>query len=208
MFGTFEPEGAKVVYGLVHPLASWNPVWAQMHSVVYMARHLWSMEGGLSARLSFLLKGPGWSPGKPRTGCPEDIPVVSCHLSMLYIYSVFVCVQVPEGKPYDPAVPAWLSAYCVVHFALVTYAIQLLMKHKLVSHTPTCALHVSPLPLPPAAAVCGGAAAHSSHAVLPDRLWSAAGETPGQSSSGGRPTNHSSPTRRLPYHWLHWSVPH
>ena len=25
----------------------------------------------------------------------------------------------PDDKPYDRAVPSWLSAYCLVHFALV-----------------------------------------------------------------------------------------
>lgn len=34
MFGTFQPElrEEKVVYGLVHPLSSWDPVWAQVHT--------------------------------------------------------------------------------------------------------------------------------------------------------------------------------
>ncbi|CAI8054679.1 Alkylglycerol monooxygenase [Geodia barretti] len=34
MFGTFQPElrEEKVVYGLVHPLSSWNPFWAQVRN--------------------------------------------------------------------------------------------------------------------------------------------------------------------------------
>ena len=34
MFGTFQPERReeKVVYGLVHPLSSWNPFWAQVRN--------------------------------------------------------------------------------------------------------------------------------------------------------------------------------
>ena len=33
MFGTFQPElrEEKVVYGLVHPLATWDPFWAQVY---------------------------------------------------------------------------------------------------------------------------------------------------------------------------------
>ena len=36
---------------------------------------MWEMDG-LGNKLSFLFKGPGWSPGKPRLGCIEDIPKV------------------------------------------------------------------------------------------------------------------------------------
>ena len=31
LFGTFEPEVEPVVYGITTPLASWNPVWANVH---------------------------------------------------------------------------------------------------------------------------------------------------------------------------------
>eukprot|EP00731_Ephydatia_muelleri_P036402 Em0248g4a len=55
--------------------------------------------------MAVLLKGPGWSPGKPRLGCIEDIPQVSSATT----------------KPYDKAVPRWLKLYCVVHFVLVLY---------------------------------------------------------------------------------------
>ena len=75
IFGTFEPESEKVVYGLVHPLATWDPFWAQIHHYVYLLKNVWSYEG-ISGKLSFLFKGPGWSPGKPRLGCNEDLPQV------------------------------------------------------------------------------------------------------------------------------------
>lgn len=37
MFGTFQPElrEEKVIYGLVHPLSSWDPVWAQVHPSLF-----------------------------------------------------------------------------------------------------------------------------------------------------------------------------
>ncbi|MSR01208.1 MAG: sterol desaturase family protein [Gemmatimonadetes bacterium] len=31
LFGTFEPERTEPVYGLTKPLASWNPLWANLH---------------------------------------------------------------------------------------------------------------------------------------------------------------------------------
>jgi len=73
MFGTFAPESDKVVYGLVHPLNSWNPLWAQFHHVYYIISNIGSKKGFVNV-MSFLFKGPGWSPGKPRLGNREDIP--------------------------------------------------------------------------------------------------------------------------------------
>jgi alkylglycerol monooxygenase len=106
MFGTFQPElrEEKVVYGLVHPLSSWDPFWAQVHHYVYILKRLvWGGKGeGLWFKLQFLFKGPGWSPGKPRLGCREDIPQVS-----------------PNEKPYDRSVPMWLNMYIAVHFAII-----------------------------------------------------------------------------------------
>jgi alkylglycerol monooxygenase len=104
MFGTFQPElrEEKVIYGLVHPLSSWDPLWAQLHHYAYIWKRLWSEESGWSFKLQFLFKGPGWSPGKPRLGLREDIPQVS-----------------PDEKPYDTAVPTWLNVYIVIHFTII-----------------------------------------------------------------------------------------
>ncbi len=38
LFGTFEPEVELPVYGITKPLASWNPVWANLHVFVAIAR--------------------------------------------------------------------------------------------------------------------------------------------------------------------------
>ncbi|CAI8054681.1 Alkylglycerol monooxygenase, partial [Geodia barretti] len=140
MFGTFQPElrEEKVVYGLVHPLSSWNPFWAQIHHYVYIARRLVRGEkgDGLAFKLQFLFKGPGWSPGKPRLGLRQDIPQVTFHplpslplpLSSLPLslsplsYHLFISLvtQVsPDEKPYDPTVPFWLNVYVAIHFVIL-----------------------------------------------------------------------------------------
>ncbi len=82
MFGTFSPESDKVLYGLVHPINSWNPLWVQFHHAIYIISNIGSKEG-FKNKLFFLLKGPGWSPGKPRLGNIEDIPQV------MYVETVF-----------------------------------------------------------------------------------------------------------------------
>jgi sterol desaturase/sphingolipid hydroxylase (fatty acid hydroxylase superfamily) len=61
LLGTFEPEGEEVVYGLVKPLRSWNPLWANVHRFVEMGRV------SLRARrwrdkLWIWLAGPEWLP--------------------------------------------------------------------------------------------------------------------------------------------------
>ena len=76
IFGTFAPESDKVVYGLVHPLDAWNPLWGQLHHAYYIVSSIGSQKG-LVNKVSFLVKGPGWSPGKPRLGNREDLPEVS-----------------------------------------------------------------------------------------------------------------------------------
>ena len=48
----------------------------QLHHLEYILKSLWDAKG-ISKRVSILFKGPGWSPGTPRLGNPEDIPEVS-----------------------------------------------------------------------------------------------------------------------------------
>lgn len=110
IFGTFTPESEKVIYGLVHPLNSWNPLWAQFHHIYYIISNTGLKKGFLN-KLYFLLKGPGWSPGKPRLGSIEDIPQV-CTLKlcgfgpskdiMLYrwVFGLFVCLCF-QGQPHN-----------------------------------------------------------------------------------------------------------
>ena len=61
LFGTFEPETEQPVYGLVKPLASFDPMWAQVHHFFDMARR--TREHGWRA----WLKGPEYGfPPAPR----------------------------------------------------------------------------------------------------------------------------------------------
>src|SRR5207247_5460488 len=61
MFGTFEPEGHAVIYGVTEPIASWNPVWANFHAYRNLwadakrAKHWWD-----KIRIWFM--PPGWKP--------------------------------------------------------------------------------------------------------------------------------------------------
>ncbi|XP_025900730.1 alkylglycerol monooxygenase [Nothoprocta perdicaria] len=101
IFGTFEAEDAKVVYGLTHPVNSFEPILLQLRPLAHIWNMFWATPGFCN-KLSVLFKGPGWGPGKPRLGLPEEIPVIT-------------------GKevPYNPSVPAYLNCYAVVHFTII-----------------------------------------------------------------------------------------
>jgi sterol desaturase/sphingolipid hydroxylase (fatty acid hydroxylase superfamily) len=58
LFGTFEEETQQPVYGLVKPLASFDPFWAQVHHFFYMAKRAAQFRG--LDKLRVWLKGPEW----------------------------------------------------------------------------------------------------------------------------------------------------
>ena len=73
LFGTFEPETERPVYGITVPLRSWNPLWANVSH--YPA--LWQQvraTPGLGNQLRVVFGRPGWRPDA--LGGPMAIPVV------------------------------------------------------------------------------------------------------------------------------------
>ena len=61
LFGTFAEEREEPVYGITKPLASWNPLWANLHYWVEM----WDVARRAARpldRLRVLWKRPGWRP--------------------------------------------------------------------------------------------------------------------------------------------------
>jgi sterol desaturase/sphingolipid hydroxylase (fatty acid hydroxylase superfamily) len=60
MFGTFEPEDQHVVYGLTTNIDTFDPTRIASHEYIDMARDVASATGWVE-RLSYVLRGPGWS---------------------------------------------------------------------------------------------------------------------------------------------------
>jgi hypothetical protein len=58
LFGTFEEEREQPVYGLVKPIGSFDPMWAQVHHFFDMARRMRDYRG--RDKLRVWLKGPEW----------------------------------------------------------------------------------------------------------------------------------------------------
>ena len=61
LFGTFEEEDEKVVYGLVRPIDSINPFVAFLHGFYRLAKGVWEMPG-FGNKLGVLFGPPGWKP--------------------------------------------------------------------------------------------------------------------------------------------------
>jgi sterol desaturase/sphingolipid hydroxylase (fatty acid hydroxylase superfamily) len=100
MFGTFVPETDEPVYGVVKPLMSTNPLWANFASWA----DLWSVavrSSRWSDRLRPLLAPPGWR--SPELGGPVRPPEVSRG----------------SGEPAFRPVPRGLATYVFLHFAVL-----------------------------------------------------------------------------------------
>jgi sterol desaturase/sphingolipid hydroxylase (fatty acid hydroxylase superfamily) len=60
LFGTFEPEGDRVVYGLTRNIESFNPFVIVGHEYAEMVRDVASATSW-SDRLGYVVRGPGWA---------------------------------------------------------------------------------------------------------------------------------------------------
>jgi sterol desaturase/sphingolipid hydroxylase (fatty acid hydroxylase superfamily) len=103
LFGTFRAEEEEPVYGITRPLASWNPVWANLHYWVDLFRTA-RRARRWADRARVFLKPPGWMPEEMGGFAPA-----------------------PEVDPrtyrkYDAPAPGGLKAYVLVQFVLVNLA--------------------------------------------------------------------------------------
>jgi sterol desaturase/sphingolipid hydroxylase (fatty acid hydroxylase superfamily) len=60
MFGTFEPEGEPIDYGLTKNIDTYNPVRIAFHEWVAMLKDVWNAKT-LQDRLGYLVMPPGWT---------------------------------------------------------------------------------------------------------------------------------------------------
>ncbi len=65
LFGTWEPEGERVQYGLTTQLTTFHPVRVAFHEYLAMARDVREARG-VRTKAQVLLRGPGWQPPDPR----------------------------------------------------------------------------------------------------------------------------------------------
>lgn len=60
LFGTFEPEVEKPVYGLVKNIATFNPIYVAFHEWIDMFKDVFTSKTTLKNRLKYFVKPPGW----------------------------------------------------------------------------------------------------------------------------------------------------
>ena len=90
---------------------------------------------GLANKVSVLLKGPGWAPGKPRLGINSEIPEVSRKTaSSLRQRQMNFLLQIKGTKIeiYGPSTPKWLTVYAVLQYLMVNPIYEKLMQLRLV----------------------------------------------------------------------------
>ncbi|HEY3358677.1 MAG TPA: sterol desaturase family protein [Polyangia bacterium] len=103
LFGTYADETEPPVYGITHPLGSYNPLWAQTHYLVELGRTAWAAPR-LADKLRLWLMPPGWVPaGLPRR--PHR----------------------PGAAPNDPQVSGGVKLYVAANFAAVVVVATVLM---------------------------------------------------------------------------------
>ncbi|KAM6967761.1 alkylglycerol monooxygenase [Aplochiton taeniatus] len=101
LFGTFAPETDKVVYGLVHPINTFEILTIQFLYYKYVWRRFRHYVK-LPNKLSVLFKGPSWKPGKPRLGDHAEVPAVT-----------------RDELPHNSSWPWTMQLYVVIQFLLV-----------------------------------------------------------------------------------------
>lgn len=99
LFGTFEPERETPVYGITTPLASWNPLWANVHQFVEIARKAWRADSW-NDRWHYVFGHPAWRPAA--AGGPVTVPEV----------------RADAFTKYDPPLPRPIAWYALLHFTL------------------------------------------------------------------------------------------
>jgi sterol desaturase/sphingolipid hydroxylase (fatty acid hydroxylase superfamily) len=103
LFGTFQPEEEEPVYGITKPLASWSPLWANVHVFADIASGV-RRASCWRDRLRIVFGHPGWRPAE-RGG-----PIVPA----LVAPSTFT--------KFDPPVGAGVRRYAFVQFVVVLIA--------------------------------------------------------------------------------------
>ena len=103
LFGTFQREEEEPTYGVTRPLASWNPVWANLDGFADIARR-WRASDGWGDRLRAVFGPPEWEPAAgrgaahpagPAAGIPANLPhallgYVLLQFSLVLVATLFV----------------------------------------------------------------------------------------------------------------------
>jgi alkylglycerol monooxygenase len=110
LFGTYAKEEEEPVYGITTPLASWDPVWANVHYWVDLGRRA-RRASRFSDKVRLFVKPPGWNPDDLGGFVPA--PEVG-----------------PEVRKSQVAAPRRVQLYVLAQFAAVLLAGSLFLFHQ------------------------------------------------------------------------------
>ena len=60
LFGTFEPEVEKPIYGLTKNIGTFNPLYVAFHEWIAMFKDVFNSKASLRKRFLYFIKPPGW----------------------------------------------------------------------------------------------------------------------------------------------------
>ena len=100
LFGSFEPETERCVYGTRAPLDSWDPIWANVEIYVDLARKSWSTPRWRD-KVGVWFKPPGW---RPAGADPAIWPATRFALG--------------DVRPYDPPTYPRVRSFAVIELVL------------------------------------------------------------------------------------------
>ena len=102
MFGTFQAEdpAIPIVYGTRDPLRSWNPLWANVHSYVAIARDSWRARRWTD-KVRVWFKHPGWRPADVVARYPK------------------APFEIAAVTKFAPPLPGGLALYCIVQSLVI-----------------------------------------------------------------------------------------
>lgn len=105
LFGTFKEEDKNItpVFGLVHQVNSFEPIYIQMHPWPIIWKRMKAIKGSLFDKLKVLLYGPGWVPGLKYGQSLEAPPIARPIIT------------------YDPQLHFVKKFYVIAHFAVVAF---------------------------------------------------------------------------------------
>lgn len=100
MFGTFQAEEEPVVYGVTKPLATWNPIWANIDFYKDLAKEFSNTKGFFN-KFRLLIEKPGWRTAE--NGGPQFPPPIT---------------RAQQAK-YHTIIPNGLSFYVFFHYVFI-----------------------------------------------------------------------------------------
>ncbi|CAG2163863.1 unnamed protein product [Oppiella nova] len=118
VFGTYQAEEEKITFGTTtEPYKTYDTTTLHFYYYYDTVWHKFKAMDNWSDKMKALFYGPGWAPGKPRTGLLTDIPEVDPYT---------------PAERYDPYIPFWQLFYCMSHGFLVALGFYVVTDHPLI----------------------------------------------------------------------------